>query len=381
MDAVELEAHSRSRFKKASRSAHRVRKFVSGGLLVLGGVPLLAALVTYYVVASNSMVNDIVSVFTWMCLLLVAMAVRPTDGRLIRALCIIAAVGFGFMGLFSILAALANDCELCNDGGHTPFQLYWITAAVSELAASLAFASLLRRSSGSRWRVPARAAYNSMFVITRALMLCKASFGVLYTLLTVEEVEARSSSLDGPMVTLACAACIIGLAACANHANRGRATACLTRIGMHGEEGGAAAVSAMISGIGPDVALRTAKQAFRILPLDQLREADLEGTSLVSDGVAPLHERSRKAELGQCTAFMSHSWRDSASAKFEQLEQWAGQSGVGAPSIWLGMRMHMHMRARVGESNPQRPSTPTVCRPMHACSSCGVACASLCARR
>ena len=75
-------------------------------------------------------------------------------------------------------------------------------------------------------------------------------------------------------------------------------------------------------------ALRTAKEMFRVLPLSSLAAADL--TSNADTG---LNARVTHAALGECDAFMSHSWRDNGELKYAKLLEHKFASA--APTIWL----------------------------------------------
>lgn len=90
----------------------------------------------------------------------------------------------------------------------------------------------------------------------------------------------------------------------------------------------------MIGACDINVALKKAESQFRIIDCDMLQKHDL------SDNQPSLHlfELSRPASLGSCDAFVSHSWRDDADAKWDALQSWkqAFSSRFGrSPSVWL----------------------------------------------
>ncbi|CAE7830117.1 unnamed protein product [Symbiodinium sp. CCMP2592] len=96
----------------------------------------------------------------------------------------------------------------------------------------------------------------------------------------------------------------------------------------------AAGVASLIGACDVSVALKKAESQFRIIDCDMLQKDDL------SDNQPSLHlfELSRPASLGSCDAFVSHSWRDDADAKWDALQSWkhAFNSRFGrSPSVWL----------------------------------------------
>ena len=122
------------------------------------------------------------------------------------------------------------------------------------------------------------------------------------------------------------------------------------------EQQQAAAVAALI-GTDEDAAhaLQMAKDRFRTLDLDRLSEADLARKT----ADPTLHAKTQPAELGQCDAFVSHSWvcaraiklplgihlstvrtallwqSDEGARKYETLLEWRVGAGGAPRSIWL----------------------------------------------
>ena len=113
--------------------------------------------------------------------------------------------------------------------------------------------------------------------------------------------------------------------------NRGRLHRWLGSLGGSGtQEQEAAALASLISGNGGSVAqaLRTATEMFRVLPLSSLAAADL-----VSNADTGLNARVTHAALGECDAFVSHSWRDNGELKYAKLLEHKFASAT--PTIWL----------------------------------------------
>jgi hypothetical protein len=113
---------------------------------------------------------------------------------------------------------------------------------------------------------------------------------------------------------------------------RGRVHRWLGAIGKSGSQQQEAATVALLIG-GQESgclarAMKTASEHFLVLPLASLTAADL--TSNADTG---LNARVKHAALGDCEAFMSHSWRDDGDQKFARLHE--HQWGTPEPTIWL----------------------------------------------
>ena len=140
---------------------------------------------------------------------------------------------------------------------------------------------------------------------------------------------------------------ILFCAAISKPTMRQRAHAAIGRLASRGQSQQAASVAALVGRIGASEAKKRADATFCALPIDRLVLADLdkgsgaEGARVLRDKVIPL-------VLGECSAFVSHSWYDDPSAKFEVLSAWGrdakramGKGGDGGggrqsgPTIWL----------------------------------------------
>lgn len=131
----------------------------------------------------------------------------------------------------------------------------------------------------------------------------------------------------------------LSIAALSSLRLRRRYVAFLMRLAAKDSALSASAIAAMVSGGGGvGRALKTAAATFRVLPLASLTEADL--TSNADTG---LNEKVVAASLGECSCFMSHSWRDNGQAKWVLLHEWAEihrEIAKTEPTIWLGMLAH-----------------------------------------
>jgi hypothetical protein len=118
----------------------------------------------------------------------------------------------------------------------------------------------------------------------------------------------------------------------------------LTHLGSTREEREAALMATMCAfkdtDMCPSVLLCLANKTFRSIDFNVLSLPDIE----VPMGGAPppsgpsLSERSIGTELGYCDAFMSHSWRDDAKAKWTTLSSWSNTFCARkgrTPMLWL----------------------------------------------
>jgi len=96
----------------------------------------------------------------------------------------------------------------------------------------------------------------------------------------------------------------------------------------------AAAVASLVGGCGAEEVVRLAGSRFRAVQLDDLLQEDL------ADNVPDpkLYAKSSSCCLSECDAFISHSWHDSAPAKWAALQSWrqkfVAQHGR-EPKVWL----------------------------------------------
>jgi len=104
-------------------------------------------------------------------------------------------------------------------------------------------------------------------------------------------------------------------------------------LGSGTEREQAAMIAVLVGGGRAEAVLKSAASRFRVLPLDQLQASDL-----VTNQDTGLFPRTRPADLGDCHAFVSHSWQDDGHAKYLALGEWAPSVTVCAGnrvSIWL----------------------------------------------
>ena len=168
---------------------------------------------------------------------------------------------------------------------------------------------------------------------------------------------ARPARLDGALDSSIVSplfpslVCLLS-AAVSTPSMRQRAHAAIGRLASKGESQQAASVAALVGRIGASEAKKRADATFCALPIDRLSLADLDkGTG--AEGARALRDKVIPLALGSCSGFVSHSWYDAPSAKFEALTAWgrdakkemgmdSGSGGARVPTVWLGT----HTRGR-----------------------------------
>ena len=166
--------------------------------------------------------------------------------------------------------------------------------------------------------------------------VCITAGGMAFPLI-VGSLYVAHNKVSAPLVLCAAVVLCCGLAFTKRFLSK--VLAILTKLGSTSEEL-EAAVLAGICSLGKrsiEDLLAMAHSKFCVLPFDKLHKEDF-ANSTSSAGSVPLSERTIKASLGECDAFISHSWHDSADAKWEALEQWAlkfEQENGRPPTIWL----------------------------------------------
>ena len=260
-------------------------------------------------------------------LFLLLLSVQPIDTKLIRRICIFFLSFFTLMAFWMISLAVAGSSF--GEGA-----LYSLGASgLLMVVASICTAPTVRCNRQGRQTMPPRAALRRLWAVVRSLFLLMglcmmpAAWLPFWPFLLNRSGKVIQSEFCQGFAGLSW---FVSAALCTPR-NRGRLHRWLGSLGGSGtQEQEAAALASLISGRGGGVAqaLRTAKDMFQVLPLSSLTAADL--TSNADTG---LNARVMHAALGDCDAFMSHSWRDDGDLKYAKLLEHKFASA--APTIWL----------------------------------------------
>ena len=178
-------------------------------------------------------------------------------------------------------------------------------------------------------RMTARAALARLWLCMRIFLIL---FGVLMGTIGVQ-LGIRDNTEAYWKVVAPCIVAIpihFGLALGLRPSVRRRVHRRLGDLTLRGEARSAAAIAALVGGRDANQALTHATRSFRGLPYAELASTDLQSNS----DAKGLYARTTSTTLGAVHAFLSHSWHDSASAKWQVLAEWA-DAQPAPPMLWL----------------------------------------------
>lgn len=119
---------------------------------------------------------------------------------------------------------------------------------------------------------------------------------------------------------------------------RRRLTQLLHHLTGDRDDGRAAAIAAMVGGVGVERAADLAEKSFRAITHEKMEPIDFLSSDLASSN-DDLRARTVGCKLGFADAFMSHSWRDDAAAKWHTLGTWASAFSEAhdgrSPMLWF----------------------------------------------
>lgn len=316
-------AGTSAKLQEAQRAADALRARVSGTLawvgwtlILLGIIPFALFFLAIVDVTAGKPNHYLVANSVGVAIF--CLALRPTDEAQISFSCRLI---FGFLIVVALLGVLP---VLVFDTGADSPGLFLSGAAVA-----VASAVLLAPTVGPCCDISPRRRLRRLWIVMR---LCLAGIGTTSFLfpVTVDPWNALSRPDTFGVLIMGISAVLVALVF--TRTNRARVHRWLGGLGKRGStsEQAAAAIAALIRGRSSSVAatMRMAQDKFTVLPLDSLTSADLS-----SNADTGVHTRVRSASLGECDAFMSHSWRDNGDLKYAQLlrHQW----GTSTPTIWL----------------------------------------------
>ena len=187
--------------------------------------------------------------------------------------------------------------------------------------------------------MPPRLQLLRLWIVVRLASLATAAAFAGFLLSPLDHgdsVTFKWHAHDGHTAHLAVVISSVTVALVFTHRNRGRVHKWLGSLGKSGSaQQEAAAVSALISGEGGGgvaAKLETAQSKFVVLALADLTAADLAPGADIATATE-LKDRVRPARLGECDAFISHSWRDDGDSKYARLHE--HEWHVDAPTIWF----------------------------------------------
>lgn len=340
---------------KANRAAS-LRAKVSGALAVVGWALAVIGFTPLLVVLQRRKPDDagVPVVLAPVGILLMLLAVMPIDTLTVRNLC----WGFfcSFGGLAVMYAArLYEASNVLRKGPVWRMEVWSLLVplfTISAVAALSLLPTLPVHRCSPRLAMMTRPKLRQLWLTTRAFF---AGVGVVLSanaplfdyfigidafnegLLGGPYVEFEThlySSLNSLRSLVPAGITFLLCALLTTRANRGRFLSFLGQLGKSSDEQQqAAAVSSLLGGVDVEVVLATAARRFRTLPVDAVTEADL-----LTNADTGMYEKTTPTKLGECDAFVSHSWGDKGPAKYAALRQWADafeELGDRPLLIWL----------------------------------------------
>ena len=333
---------TKTMLQNASSSAAKVRVRVSGALFWIGWLLLVVSLVPDVV---NNVARQVLSMagMLWvifplhhtfmapwgMCLML--LAILPTDVSAIRCVPFVLLAIFCFLLLIFAASALSSSTEI--DFFHPVeywfIMIAWIYQIILTATLICALLPTIRCCCCESHRMTPRAALNRMWLTLRCFLTGTSVPPAAYVICAALAPDFGHDVDSGLFILYAVSYALAGFTF--KPANRGRIRRLLGSLGGKGSsEQEAAAIAALVGGRSPAETLALATSKFRMLTTDLLAPSDL--TSSKDTG---MYARTTHVALGECAAFLSHSWQDDVVAKYEALNAWSIRQKADERSIWL----------------------------------------------
>ena len=273
----------------------------------------------------------------------VFLAVQPIDTKLIRYTVIITIL-YCFGGTCLILVGLAlaslgldydADRTCAPVRGHDCIAYMWHWSLIAGVNV-VTLVALIHTECHARHALTPRVVLRRVWLIMRA---CHIGWGLVtftYVIVrsTTESNYAGSSSFWGDM---AHGITDLVFPLLLRPEVRRHVTKLLHRMAGDRDDERAAAIAAMVGGVGVEKAAELAEKSFRAIPHEKMKLVDFLNSDLASSN-DDLRARTISCQLGFCDAFMSHSWRDDAGAKWHTLSIWAEafrEHSGHSPLLWF----------------------------------------------
>jgi len=324
---------------------HRVRTQI---VVILAGVAVLVAGSTFASVdplwlgATDSVgaaLSSMYAITTPGCMLLLS-AVLPTDRRLIRALCVVGVLVYVWLTIAwaqHVARKLeSTGCESLPAGCVASLGCrIGNTCAAAVGAATLVPTVCPGR--GCRFAMSPRQALSHLW---RSVLGVAFFFGVFFLAWAIANAAITDGySSSDSFVTHLVQGCVCLLSCvCFQWRVRRLVNGWVGAVAdVRSRARTASLVAALIGGAQPKRVLSGAESSFKVLPFDCMNE------DMFSSSASTAEERSqegvsRKAKLGDCDFFLSHSWSDSYQNKWAALRKHAAvfrQQTGRDPTIWL----------------------------------------------
>ena len=327
---------SEAKLVAAEQAAARLHSRVQGLLFVIGWLLFVVSITPVFVNFLGFV--DITPVsgaarlffcsFMPVGLVLLALAIRPTDRIAIRRAVISLLLVMLFLSIFLTLVGIRQVRTLNLRGvGYLVCGVVICPAVVAILGSTFSC-----RAKTEVERMPSRQQLLRLWLALRFFF-----FSNLIAVTQGTFLDGVGGPMwDGGMRSGNVGACfVIGTMFLAmilpSHERRGNVVRWLGSMGRSSvKEQEAASVASLLGKKSVSDALALAVAHFRALPLRELTKAEMEKNT----PDPAMHAKTLKAELGGVAAFVSHSWSDSGDAKYEELQLWA-RDNEGTNDVWL----------------------------------------------
>jgi len=330
--------------RDASSSAARVRLRVSGALfylgwccLVLAFTPLLVGLPAMSTLGDKGL--DLIGDLTYyMCLIpwglaSMLLAILPTDVSAIRCVPFVLLAFFFLLFIFMFNFAVSFVITAVTASVRTLTVTYWAILVAWWFQSILLVINMIliyptiRCCCCKSHQMTPRAALNRMWLALRCEFI---GLPVAPAIVAITDAATPNAFFDSfGLIVLVSGWLLAGLTF--TPANRGRIRRFLGSLGAKGSsEQEAAAIAALVGGRSPAETLSLATSKFRMITTDQVDVYDL-----ASSKDTGLYARTKPAALGECAAFLSHSWRDDSVAKHAALSAWSDRQKADERTFWL----------------------------------------------
>ena len=331
---------------RATRLRRRVKMLLSGTATLLACAFFWTGPTTLLITGKFGLLTPLLwpGELNWLlmppAIALVLLCIFPTDATSIRVTCVTAFVCFCLcvlLGLSSTWTAIAGrDSSGYATGGWAATTIVWLGSSVC-ISPTLV-CSCCDCSCGRFWRpMTPRESLRRLWACMRAFFVGTAIPMIIVPAVSSIVRDNMPQSEVGRMLT-GIEFGLLGLLL--RPRVRARIHRWLSSLGGASatREQEAAAVAELVGSRDADKLLTEAASRFKALRVDLLHEDDFASNMAVAEGRKPLHERAEGLALGECEAFLSHSWRDAAAPKYFAVNAWAADfynKHEHHPRIWL----------------------------------------------
>jgi len=251
---------------------------------------------------------------------------------------------WSFLSQFVEAVVLFAASAIVEDNGYGSAHVFRAVGAVFLLNALLCLRSVLRYPRGLHPRSALNLQILGYRVCFSVVGLLVAGYSLVLKTIEAHQPNVREQEAYDALLTMGITWSISGLLLMAPRLRlfmrRG-----LTRLGSTTTQRQAAVIAGLIGAGKPKANLLIdAEEKFRALPFARMTAADLErptagrSPAACAEWARSFRERTVPCRLGECDAFLSHSWQDDGKKKWQALSMWAHrfQHEHGRmPTLWL----------------------------------------------